>query len=445
MKNINISPLIEWIKYEHNEKKQPLVSMLSLVIKTLSIVKKDALAFKIVSNIFRAGWQGSEKIAEEYSRKVFFETPEIGDEIITKFVKNITAEPHTEKFFHDPGLMLNGVITVLKSPKKHDEGLEKGALIINYSYYFPLFIRFFDVNTIAKQYHIILEPSWAGFCEESILAYTQFDFPVFLQTYEKRDKKFIQSLQSNIVTMDIGPSWFINHENFTTSKVDRDIDIIIVAAWARFKRHYHFFKAIKKLAILKPDLKIVCVGYPVDLTKQDIIQYAEEFKLNSHLEIFELIPPEEVAKLQQRAKVNVLWSKFEGNNRAIIEGMFCDTPVILREGHNYGENYDFINNTTGAFANEKNLVEVASKFILETHTKSPREYVMNNRNCIVGTQIMNNIIQGYDVNNQNKWSSDLVIKINDLHGMSYLNIQADKFSKDYQWLSEKMEQNAKWK
>ncbi|MDP5029606.1 MAG: glycosyltransferase [Paraglaciecola sp.] len=436
--NLLINRVVEFIKYDFNHLKYPLVLCCHVVIYILQKFNKHSLAFKIASNVYRTGWSGSDELGTNVAHYYFKANKSLGRQISDEFINNLPVLSNTAKFFERPQEMLNGIITVLKNPSD----IEKGALIINYSYYFPLFIRFFDVEKIAESFNIILEPSWAGFCEENILSYSLINAPIFLQVYEKRDKRFIERLDSNIIPVEVGPSWFINHNNFvppTSGK--RDIDILMVAAWAKFKRHNAFFKALIPLISDKPDLKIVLVGYPVDMSKEQILQLANLHGIADNIEIYEWITPQEVSELQKRAKVNVLWSKFEGNNRAIIEGMFCDTPVIMRKGHNYGEHYSFINGQTGYFADEQNFKDIYQKISLNIDKMSPRNYVMDNRNCIIGTAIMSDAIKKYEVNNQRPWTSDLAVKVNDLHGMAYLVSQSEHYQASYSLIASLLKKN----
>lgn len=71
------------------------------------------------------------------------------------------------EFFIEFEKMLNGIIIVLKKLN----GFEKGVIIINYSYYFFLFLCFFKVEEILENYYFILEFSWVGFCELNIFIY----------------------------------------------------------------------------------------------------------------------------------------------------------------------------------------------------------------------------------------------------------------------------------
>lgn len=432
--------LIEGVKYDYNIIKYPLVFIARAATVVLLLFGKHDQVFQMASNVYRTGWAGSYSFGLWAARYYFVTHPEKGRALVDKMIDEIPVLERTKKFFDDPATMLNGIVNVLKSP----DGEEKGVLLLNYSYYFPLFLKFYDLNAISQQYNIVLEPSWAGFCELNILAYSVLDSPVFLQTYEDRDKMFINDLSTNLIPINIGPSWFVNHENFVAPEngAERDIDIIMVAGWAKFKRHHHFFKVLAKLKKSGVTPNVTLVGYPTDMTQDEIRELIDFHGVSDLITIYEWIEPSEVSALFRRAKINILWSKFEGNNRAIIEGMFCDTPLILRSGHNYGQHYDFINEQTGHFADEDNLTDIIKLMLKNEY--SPRSYVMENRSCINATKIMTKVIKEFELKNNRVWNIDLEVKINELHNMNYLDPDSHlKFEQSYKQLKKFLKINEK--
>ena len=102
---------------------------------------------------------------------------------------------------------------------------------------------------------------------------------------------------------------------------------------------------------------------------------------------------QEVNRHLNRAKVNVLWSRREGFNRAIIEAMFAGVPCILRQGINYGHHYDYINPSTGRFSTEKDLPRNLSEMIESYSSYALRDWVMKNMSCQRGTEILNECIR----------------------------------------------------
>src|SRR5207248_5666644 len=160
--------------------------------------------------------------------------------------------------------------------------------------------------------HVVLEPSWCGLCSSDVLCYTQYDFPVFTECWEPKDQKFLRAIGSNLVSIPIADNWWVDHRLLRpTPAVDKDIDVIMVAAWARFKRHRQFFQALRHLKRSGERLRVALVGYPVDRTKDDIIEDARALEVQDLVELYENVPPEQVVRLLARSKVHVLWSRNE--------------------------------------------------------------------------------------------------------------------------------------
>ena len=74
-----------------------------------------------------------------------------------------------------------------------------------------------------------------------------------------------------------------------------------------------------------------------------------------------------MSALLARSKIHVLWSRRECANRAIIEAMLADVPVIVREGLTFGYPYPYINEHTGRFVPERDLGDA-----MLGHDREPR-------------------------------------------------------------------------
>jgi glycosyltransferase involved in cell wall biosynthesis len=341
--------------------------------------------------------------------------------------------PQTLKFFEDPRRMLRSVVLVLKAKRSG----EKGVIVILYTYALPLFAKLFDVDRISRDYYLVLEPSWSGYCDADILCYSQLDCPVFLQSYEPRDTEFVQGLGANFVTVPVSNNWWVDHRVFKPmADVKKEVDVIMIAAWADFKRHPRFFGALRRLRQRGIKLKVALVGYPVERTRAWIAAEAAHFGVDSQIEMFEWIPREEVNAQLNRAKVNVLWSRREGFNRAIIEGMFAGVPCIMREGFNYGYQYPYINSSTGCFSSEAELPAKLVSVIERYQAFSPREWVFREMSCQRATEILSRMIRDVAVQRGETWTEELVVKVNGLHGMEYWSAPDEqRFVEDYEFLA----------
>jgi glycosyltransferase involved in cell wall biosynthesis len=359
--------------------------------------------------------------------------PNILQRTFREHVESLRPTLRTQKFFDDPKRLLGPMAMVMKSRV----GDEKGVISVLYSYTLPLFAKLFDVRRVGERYFLVLEPSWSGYCNLDILSYSQFDWPVFVQTYEPRDKEFIQNLRSNLIPVPLSNNWWVDHRTFRPLPgVTKDMDLIMVAGWASFKRHYSFFRGLKQLRAKGVRLRAILIGYPMEKTRDSIYKEAQICGISDQLEIYESIGAAEVNYHFNRAKVNVLWSRREGWNRALVEGMCAGVPCILRKGHNFGYPYPYINGSTGVYSDEVGLPE-ALLWMLQNHRSfSPRAWVVENMSCQIATRILSESIQKVAFERGEKWTRGLVAKVSGLHGMQYWQSDDKRmFDDDYEFLS----------
>jgi hypothetical protein len=353
-------------------------------------------------------------------------------EAYEQYVADTPRTPASAKFFEDPRKLLGSRVLVLKSPREN----EKGVVLIDYSYIFPLFERLFDIEKIAGRYHLVLEPTWSGYCAPDILNYSRFPFPVFVQSIEPRDTEFLKKIASNLIPVPVAGNWWVDHRVMRPIPgMSKDCDLIMLSGWGRFKRHARVFSALSRLRARGTRLKTILVGYPMDRTKDDIVRQAKHFGVLDLLEIYEWINPQEVNHHLNRARVQVVWSRREGFNRATIEGMFSGVPCILREGHNYGYNYPYINDQTGCFSSERDLPGKLLSMV-ESHERFwPRDWVMEHMSCQKATADLNDSIRRTALGLGERWTSDLVVKTVGLHTMNYWEpSDRQRFLEDYRFL-----------
>lgn len=338
-----------------------------------------------------------------------------------------------QNWTRNPQHMIGSRVLIVKS---HQDD-EKGVIILDYSYVFPLFIKLFDIERIISKYYLVLEPSWSGYCTLEILSYATLSCPVFVQAAEPHDAVFIDSLKSNLISVPISANWWVDHRIFRPdATVKKEIDLIMVAAWSGFKRHWSFFQCLYQMRKKGKCLKVCLVGYPHDYTMANIAAVAEKVGVLDQIEFYERLSPPEVAKQLNRAKALVLWSRREGFNRAIIEAMLTDIPVILREGFNYGYHYPYINDKTGLYATEESFEKNIDFILKNLRFFSPREWIMTNMTCQHATTILQQRIRDTTEKIGDRWSRDLVVKTTALNSQNYWDKNDSRgFEHDYNFLT----------
>lgn len=298
---------------------------------------------------------------------------------------------------------------VLKAPTK----TEKGVLVLEYSQKFDLFNALFDLPRIMKEYYVVLEPCWAGYCDPSILMFISSLNEVIVQCPEKSDLDFIAGLKSNLIPIGLGSSDWIDSELFAPrqARAAKEYDLVMVANWAKHKNHRKLFKALQRVTHRPISLLLIGVDWG-GRTDKDIVAEMKEYALSHvNLEIKKNIPAREVADCLERSKAFVLLSEKEGSNRAIVEALFSDVPAILYEQF-IGGARGKINEQTGVLSSFEALHEKID-YMLDNYQKfTPRAWALAQTGSKNATRKLNSLLKSIAESKGEPWTVDIVEKVN---------------------------------
>jgi hypothetical protein len=409
---------------------QCLLAVAGLTLAALlRLLGKPIKAVSTAAAVHRAAYT---RLSDRLSWAVVARQLGLGATLSADYIATYAATAGTERFFADPQRLLGTRILVLKSPSAN----ERGILVLDYSFVFPLFARLFDVEAIARRYFLVFEPSWSGYCDLDILCYSTFTFPVFVQSAEPRDSDVLRRA-GNFVPIPIAANWWIDHRIIhPVPGTPKTLDVVMIASWAAFKRHHRVFKALQTLRRRGHVLTMALAGYPSGLQKNDILRMADYYGVGDQIEVHEWLSFADVNGLYNRARVNLVWSRREGCNRAIIEGMLADVPCIIRTGFNYGFRPPHINPATGRFCDEKDLPDTLLEFCSTYDRYHPRAWVLAQMSCQAATAALTTAIRPVALSLGEVWTRDPVVKVGALNRMAYWDEpDRERFAADYAFLS----------
>jgi glycosyltransferase involved in cell wall biosynthesis len=421
----------EWVTYD-SRLVHLVVGALAWPVLRVLLVINPIVAFRFLfslhrSNVSRSCSALAERVVSQANQSpespIFF--------YLKERVSTLQPDAGTQRYFDDPRRLLGSRVLVTKSPR----GSEKGLVCVDYNYIFPVFARLFDIPQIATRYHLLLEPSWSGYCDPDILSYLQYDFPIFVQAYEPRDLNFVRDY-TKFTPIPVSANWWVDDRIFRPlPTVEKDIDLVMVAGWASYKRHFRVFEALGRLRRQGHRLSVMLIGYPLSWTKETVLRHARYFGISDQLEIHERLPYEQVNAAVNRARVHVLWARKEGVNRAIIECMFAGVPTIVRQGFNYGYSYPYINDQTGCFSTEQSLPRDLLALIERSPEMNPRRWVLENMSAARATEVVSETIGKWSAEYGEPWTESPVVMCAGLNGKSYWDAaDAERFAPDYEWL-----------
>ena len=321
-------------------------------------------------------------------------------------------------------------IIVLKSRKED----EKGVILLKYGQTFDATVALFDLSRLMDHYHIVLEPSWAGCCDPSILMYIASGQHVFIQTFTEEDHQFILDVGSPFVPVRLGPADWVDADLFVLDDLaEKRYDIVMVANWARGKGHNRLFRALRQIRDRK--IKVLLIGFPWwGRTAEDIRREARAVKNdNIQFHIIEGIPQLEVARYLNECRVFVFLSHKEGDNKALVEAMFANVPAIVYD-KTIGGAPSRINPMTGMLSSDHDLARNIL-YMLDHHSEySAREWALAHTGSKVATQLLNRAIKRVVTDAGDSYTIGISEKCNVPNLMYKDNAKGPVFRSDYDFI-----------
>ena len=284
---------------------------------------------------------------------------------------------------------------VLQNPEFKEDKVAKGVLLITFTTTFTYYINNINNRELLKYFHLVLEPSWAGYALPEILFWAKFaDGPIVVQSTEPKDFELIQGLKSSLLAVTFGASDWVDHRVFKPLDLDKDYESIYVANFNAIKRHHVYFRALSKLRNTSyKKSALVCGKWGEQIDEvYDLIKY---YDLEDVLDVYVGLNQTELNALLNRAKVNLLMSLKEGSNRSIFEGFYSGVPAIMLE-KNIGVNKGYVNKDTGMIIKEKELASALQHFSTKWTRYDPRKWSLDNISAIKTTEKLTNIFSKSD-------------------------------------------------
>lgn len=287
---------------------------------------------------------------------------------------------------------------------------EKGVLLVKFTPVIEVLVRAFNMPELLKKYQLVLEPSWTGYCQPEILQFAKFSEDVFVLAAEESDFEFINSLDSNLLALSLGPSDWVHADGQDKFLgCEKKYDLVMNSNWGGWKRHYVLFEALRELPI---SLKVALIGFPWEgETLQDVKDLAGYYGVENQITFFERLDYCDVMNVVAESKVGLLLSLKEGSNKAVSEYIFCDIPVILQDLHVGGARGKIVS-ATGQFSSDRELPVAIATMLESCKELQVRQWGLNNISSHISTQKLNNILRKASEKRGGIWSRDIVEKIN---------------------------------
>jgi hypothetical protein len=283
---------------------------------------------------------------------------------------------------------------------------EKGVLFVSFETQWIRLLRPANFRELAERYTIVVAPSSSP--PHVLINYAfpvAFPGPVFTLISNPKDMAVFPRMSSNLTVVPLYASSWINPGLFQPlPRRERICDLLMVANFAKFKRHQAFFAALRAMP---KDIRVVLIGQNQDGRSAETIRsIANWYGVVDRFTLLSNQPYVEVVKQFCAARASVVLSKREGSCVAIAESLFADAPAAMLQGAGIGSRA-FINEQTGRFLDERTLARDLTDFVHDADRYQPRQWALDNISCFRSTQILNDLLKQKAIALGQEWTLDI--------------------------------------
>ena len=284
---------------------------------------------------------------------------------------------------------------------------ERGVVFVSFDSQMARLAKATDLKQFAERYTLVLSPSWSP--PHSIASYL---FPrlypdsIFCLISNQRDLDLFPRISDKYRMVPLYASNWVDPRKYTAvAAAEKDIDILMVANFGKFKRHHAFFAA---LGDLPRNYRVVLVGQNEQgRTKETVLSEAEVFGVRDRFEIRQDVPYQELQELMARARTSLVLSRREGSCVVVVESMFANTPVAVYEDAEMGSRV-FVNEHTGRLLRHDRLAAQLRNFVESFARYEPRKWVDENSvGCVASSQTLNRALKQHALASGGEWTEDI--------------------------------------
>jgi glycosyltransferase involved in cell wall biosynthesis len=292
---------------------------------------------------------------------------------------------------------------VLKAP---GPGGEKGVLYSSFEYNWMRLVAHYDAAAVLRDYYLVGATSGARNDYASMTAFAGLSpDPLFICVSNLADLQPLRILRPVVEPLPIMAGDWINPDHFTPkAHRDRTIDILMVAAWSKLKRHWLLFEALRDMP---RTLRVVLVGRnDTGRTEREIRDEARAFGARQDIELHTNLEIDEVYALQCDARISAIFTKREGSCVAVPESLFAGSPVAMMQEAYIGSKA-YINKRTGVLVQRQGLARRLQQFLEESEHYRPRQWAIENISCTRTSERLNDALRTWSLQQGYPWAMDI--------------------------------------
>jgi glycosyltransferase involved in cell wall biosynthesis len=287
------------------------------------------------------------------------------------------------------------------------ENRERGLILSLFEYNWLRILRGIpDFRDFETRYNLIFGTSWSP-THYALLGYalSKMRGTVYIQPCNIKEIQKLELFHPRVRCLrQLGCEW-ISPANYRPKPIaDRQVDLLKLANFAPFKRHFHFFRVLSQMS---PDLRVTLIGQKeAGRTQDDILREARLFGAPQKITIHESIPPEQVAEIQANSRVATIFSMREGQCIAMVEALFAGASIAMLQGAHLAPTA-YVNDRTGTLLQPGREARQLQQLIQNAGQYDPAAWARENISANLSNPRLNAAFRQFEEDAGRPWITDL--------------------------------------
>lgn len=260
---------------------------------------------------------------------------------------------------------------------------------------------------LADEYALVIAPSWSlPHAPVHYLFPAWYGSPITVQLSNREDSTVFSGMSPYYRPIGLFASSWVDHRLYRPGPAqERKTDLLMVANFHHFKRHYAFFRALRHLP---RSWRVVLVGQPErGRTARDIQREARSVGVEGRFELFTDVDYADIPAFFEDARASIVLSRREGSCVVVAESLFAGTPVGLLEDAWIGSR-EFINSATGRLLRSHHLAADIRELVESFETFTPRDWAQANIHYERSTAVLNAALRQVERDLGRPWTRDIL-------------------------------------
>jgi glycosyltransferase involved in cell wall biosynthesis len=291
---------------------------------------------------------------------------------------------------------------ILKTPQSP---AERGVLLVSFESEIEKLARSVSFPRLEASYQIVFVPTWQPFYAGSLFRFVRVARrPFFLMPSAARDAALCQELSPLCEALPFQSSSWVS-SSFGRAGAVRNIDLLMLANFSKYKRHWRLFEAVGSMP---RETRVVVAGRPLGgRTLGSLRAEAAAFGAEQRIEFVENPSDDEVEALLERTRVLFAPSHKEGSYIGVVEAMMAGAAVAMYDNAQIGSR-EYVNERTGFFLSPRRpLAPQLMACLAATPERDPAAWARANCSAEVNVERWNGIMRERSRRSGEPWTVEI--------------------------------------